>query len=246
MLSRNSGEKRALRRSVIIAQPEAIPASLRWPALFVFILFFLPVLPIAAQTHALTYHNDNARTGQNVTEVILTPGNVNSTNFGKLGFLSVNGLVDAEPLYVSNLTVAGNQHNLVFVVTEHDSVFAFDADTFAQLWKVTVLGSGETTSDNRGCDQVSPEIGITSTPVIDLNVGPHGTLFVVAMSKDNFGNCSRRVFRGGCWGDFPALHCSALRPGIGLRPRYGVRNWSAGAAVWDSVLPECLIDVETG
>ena len=107
--------------------------------------------------------------------------------------------------------MAGNQHNLVFVVTEHDSVFAFDADTFAQLWKVTVLGSGETTSDNRGCDQVSPEIGITSTPVIDLNVGPHGTLFVVAMSKDNFGNCSRRVFRGGCWGDFPALLRSATR-----------------------------------
>jgi len=97
MLSRNSGENRSLRHSVIIAQPEAIPVSLRWPALFVFILFFLPVLPIAAQTHALTYHNDNARTGQNVTEVILTPGNVNSTNFGKLGFPSVDGLVDAEP-----------------------------------------------------------------------------------------------------------------------------------------------------
>src|SRR5437870_2002393 len=133
MLSSNSGEKRSLRRSVIIAKPEAIPVSLRWPALFVFILFFLPVLPTAAQTNVLTYHNDNARTGQNVTEVILTPGNVSSTNFGKLGFLSVDGLVDAEPLYVSNLTVAGNQRNVVFVVTEHDSVYAFDAGTFAQL-----------------------------------------------------------------------------------------------------------------
>src|SRR6266478_2744557 len=175
--------------------PAMTPARRYLPALatLLFILFFLPVLPIAAQTHVLTYHNDNARTGQNVTEVILTPGNVTSTNFGKLGFLSVDGLVDAEPLYVSNLTVAGNQHNVVFVVTEHDSVYAFDADTFAQLWKVTVLSSGETTSDNRGCGQVSPEIGITSTPVIDLNAGPHGTVFVVAMSKDNFGNYHQRL-----------------------------------------------------
>src|SRR3989454_7974331 len=193
MLSRNSGERRSLRRSVIIAQREAIPASLRWVALFVFILFFLPVLPIAAQTNVLTYHNDNARTGQNLNETLLTLSNVNSTNFGKLGFLSVDGLVDAEPLYVANLTVAGSLHNVVFIVTEHDSVYAFDADTFAQLWKVTVLGSGETTSDNRGCGQVTPEIGITSTPVIDLSAGPNGTIFVVAMSKDNFGNYHQRL-----------------------------------------------------
>src|SRR2546425_629913 len=191
MLSRNSGERRSLRRSV--AQREAIPASLRWVALFVFILFFLPVLPIASQTNVLTYHNDNARTGQNLNETLLTLSNVNSTNFGKLGFLSVDGLVDAEPLYVANLTVAGSLHNVVFIVTEHDSVYAFDADTFAQLWKVTVLGSGETTSDNRGCGQVTPEIGITSTPVIDLGAGSHGTIFVVAMSKDNFGNYHQRL-----------------------------------------------------
>jgi hypothetical protein len=193
MLSRNSGERRSLRRSVIIAQPETIPASLRWSALFVFILFFLPVLPTVAQTNVLTYHNDNARTGQNLNETLLTLSNVNSTNFGKLGFLSVDGLVDAQPLYVSNLTAAGSLHNVVFIVTEHDSVYAFDADTFAQLWKVTVLGSGETTSDNRGCSQVTPEIGITSTPVIDLSAGPNGTIFVVAMSKDNFGNYHQRL-----------------------------------------------------
>src|SRR3989475_10540327 len=193
MLSRNSGERRSLRRSVIIAQREAIPASLRWVALFVFILFFLPVLPIAAQTNVLTYHNDNARTGQNLNETLLTLSNVNSTNFGKLGFLSVDGKVDAQPLYVSNLTVAGSQHNVVFVVTEHDSVYAFDADTLAQLWKVTVLSSGETTSDDHKCGQVTPEIGITSTPVIDLSAGPNGTIFVVAMSKDNFGNYHQRL-----------------------------------------------------
>ncbi|MGB9433875.1 MAG: choice-of-anchor D domain-containing protein, partial [Candidatus Acidiferrum sp.] len=135
---------------------------------------------VAASTsgvNVLTVHNDNARTGQNLNETILTTSNVNSANFGKLGTLSVDGLVDAEPLYVSNLTVAGSAHNVVFVVTEHDSVYSFDADTFSQLWKVSVLGSNETTSDNRGCTQVSPEIGITSTPVIDLNAGTHGTIF---------------------------------------------------------------------
>ena len=78
----------------------------------------------------------------------------------------------------------GSAHNVVFVVTEHDSVYAFDSDTGAQLWKVSLLGSGETTSDDRGCGQVSPEIGITSTPVIDRTAGAHGILYVVAMSKN--------------------------------------------------------------
>src|SRR6266446_5700168 len=155
--------------------------------------FLSPVVRAGAQSNVLTYHNDNARTGQNLNETLLTLSNVNSTNFGKLGFLSVDGLVDAEPLYVANLTVAGSLHNVVFIVTEHDWVYAFDADTFAQLWKVSVLGSGETASDNRGCDQVSPEIGITSTPVIDLSAGPNGTIFAVAMSKDNFGNYHQRL-----------------------------------------------------
>jgi Abnormal spindle-like microcephaly-assoc'd, ASPM-SPD-2-Hydin len=151
---------------------------------------------VAASTsgvNVLTVHNDNARTGQNLNETILTTSNVNSANFGKLGTLSVDGLVDAEPLYVSNLTVAGSAHNVVFVVTEHDSVYAFDADTFSQLWKVSLLGSNETTSDNRGCSQVTPEIGITSTPVIDLAAGTHGTIFAVAMSKDSSGNYHQRL-----------------------------------------------------
>jgi hypothetical protein len=135
-------------------------------------------------TDVTTFHNDNLRTGQNLTETILTPANVNSLKFGLLRNLSVDGLVDAEPLYLSQLSVAGITHNVVFVVTEHDSVYAFDVDTGAQLWKVSLLGSGETTSDNRSCGQVSPEIGITSTPVIDRAAGPHGTIYVVAMSKN--------------------------------------------------------------
>src|SRR2546425_1315300 len=162
-------------------------------AALISVWFLSPVVRAGAQSNVLTYHNDNARTGQNLNETLLTLSNVNSTNFGKLGFLSVDGKVDAQPLYVSNLTVAGSQHNVVFIVTEHDSVYAFDADTLAQLWKVTVLGSGETTSGDHGCGQVTPEIGVTSTPVIDLNVGPHGPVFVVAMSKDNFGNYHQRL-----------------------------------------------------
>jgi len=140
--------------------------------------------PPPGNVNVLTFHNDNGRTGQNLSEAALTPTTVNSTTFGKLATLPVDGLVDAEPLYVSNLIIGGAPHNVVFVVTEHDSVYAFDADTFVQLWKGIVLGSGESTSDNRGCGQVSPEIGITSTPVIDTKAGAHGTIYLVAMSKN--------------------------------------------------------------
>jgi len=143
--------------------------------------------------NVLTYHNDVARTGQNLSESTLTTANVNSTNFGLVGNLSVDAGVDAEPLYVSNLTLAGGVHNVVYVVTENDSVYAFDADTFAQLWHVSVLGANETASDNRGCGQVSPIIGITSTPVIDLSAGTHGKIFVVAMSLDSNGNYHQRL-----------------------------------------------------
>jgi hypothetical protein len=80
--------------------------------------------------------------------------------------------------------VGGSAQNVVFIVTEHDSAYAFDSDTGAQLWKVSLLGSGETSGDDRGCGQVSPEIGITSTPVIDRAAGAHGILYVVAMSKN--------------------------------------------------------------
>ena len=98
--------------------------------------------------------------------------------------LQVDGKVDAQPLYVSQLSVSGSAHNVVFVATEHDSVYAFDADTGAILWHVSLLAAGEILSDTRGCSQVTPEIGITSTPVIDRSAGAHGTLYVVAMSKD--------------------------------------------------------------
>ncbi len=147
-----------------------------------------------ATTDVLTYHNDIARTGQNLAETTLTISNVTSAQFGKIGFYSVDGLVDAEPLYAQKLAVPGNgTHNVLIVATEHGSVYAFDADSGAILWQVTTLKAGETTSDPRNCSQVSPEIGVTSTPVIDRAQGPNGAVYVVAMSKDGSGNYHQRL-----------------------------------------------------
>ncbi|MGB8989345.1 MAG: pyrrolo-quinoline quinone [Candidatus Sulfotelmatobacter sp.] len=147
-----------------------------------------------ATTDVLTYHNDVARTGQNLTETTLTTANVNSTTFGKIGFYSVDGLVDAEPLYASQVAVPSNgKHNLLIVPTEHGSVYAFDADSGAAIWQVTTLKAGETTSDDRGCSQITPEIGVTSTPVIDRASGPDGAVYVAAMSKDSSGTYHQRL-----------------------------------------------------
>jgi hypothetical protein len=146
------------------------------------------------QTNVLTYHNNNARTGVNSSETTLTPANVNSASFGKLFTLSVDGLVDAEPLYLSAVPIAGSgTHNLLIIATEHDSVYAFDADTGSPIWHITTLKSGETTSDDRGCGQVTPEIGITSTPVIARPKGSNGVIYTVAMSKDSSGNYHQRL-----------------------------------------------------
>jgi hypothetical protein len=138
-----------------------------------------------AGTDVLTYKNDLTRSGQNLTETTLTLSNVSSSTFGLLRNLPVDGKVDAQPLHVSRLSVSGVLHDVVFVATEHDSVYAFDADNGATLWHVSLLESGESPSDTHGCTQVNPEIGITSTPVIDRHAGAHGTLFAVAMSKDS-------------------------------------------------------------
>ena len=150
--------------------------------------------PPPTNASVLTYHNDGMRTGLNPNETILTTSNVKSSTFGKLGSLTVTGLVDAEPLYVPNLTIGGTAHNVVFVVTEHDMAYAFDADTPGPaLWQASLIPSGEVPSDDRGCGQVEPEIGITSTPVIDPSAGPNGTMFVVTMSKDSSNNYHQRL-----------------------------------------------------
>ncbi|MGD0504780.1 MAG: pyrrolo-quinoline quinone [Steroidobacteraceae bacterium] len=144
----------------------------------------------ASTTDVVTYHNDNQRTGQNLAETVLTVANVKQSAFGVLHLLAVDGKVDAQPLALSAYSIGGTVHNVVYVATEHDSVYAFDSDSATPLWKVSLLGSAETPSDNRGCTQVTPEIGITATPVIDRAAG---SLLVVAMSKDSGGNYHQRL-----------------------------------------------------
>ena len=141
----------------------------------------------------LTYHNDLARTGQYLAETTLTPANVNAARFGKVAFLAADGKVDAEPLYVSNVSINGAAHNVVYVATEHASVYAFDAENNTALWQRSLLGSGETTSDSHSCSQITPEIGVTSTPVIDRSRGANGVLYAVAMSKDSSGAYHQRL-----------------------------------------------------
>ncbi len=146
---------------------------------------------IAHATDVTTYHNDKQRTGQNLAETTLTVTNVNASTFGKIGFLSVDGVIDAEPLYLSDVSIPGKgTHNVIYAVTENDSVYAFGGGG-ALLWQVSLLGAGETPSDNHGCGQITPQIGITSTPVIDRTSGPHGTIYVVAMSKSSSGYFQR-------------------------------------------------------
>jgi hypothetical protein len=140
-----------------------------------------------------TYHYDISRDGLNAKEIILTPNNVSSTQFGKIGFDTVDGKVDAEPLYLANVVVGSQLHNVLYVATEHDSIYAFDADNGAQIWRTSIVGNGETTSDNHRCSQISPEIGITSTPVIDRKQGANGTIFTVGMSKDASGKYHQRL-----------------------------------------------------
>src|SRR5438270_10441163 len=150
-------------------------------------LFFACTSPATAQD-VLTYHNNIGRTGYNSRETILTPGDVDVSTFGKVFTIPVDGAVDAQPLYLSAVTLPTGSRNLLIVATEHDSVYAFDADSGVTIWRQTTLKTGETTSDNRGCGQVTPEIGITSTPVIYRPAGSNGVIYLVAMSKDSTGN----------------------------------------------------------
>jgi hypothetical protein len=157
------------------------------------LLVALAGAPLFSQVSVTTWRNDIARTGQNLNETILTPSNVNATQFGKLFSQAVDGYVYAQPLYMPNVTIGGASHNVVFVATENDSVYAFDADSNSggnanPLWFASMLSTthgaaaGATTvSSNAVGTDIIPQIGITGTPVIDPT---SGTLFVVSATQE--------------------------------------------------------------
>ena len=140
----------------------------------------------------LTSRGNLARTGLNQNETTLTPTNVSSSYFGLLYNNSVDGQVYAQPLYVTRQKIVTSTSqtriaDILYVATENDSLYAFDADSGVQYWQTSLLLSGETpvSSNDVGCSSaIQPEIGITATPVIDRSAGPNGTIFVVAMSKN--------------------------------------------------------------
>jgi len=139
-------------------------------------LLFAPSSAFAA-TDVLTWHNNLARTGLNSREWTLTPGNVNVADFGKLWVANLDGQIYAQPLVVSGLDFPGwDIYNALYVATEHDSVYAIDADTGFFLWRRSLLAPGETPADTDECDSITPEVGITGTPVIDRRTGPNGTI----------------------------------------------------------------------
>ena len=145
--------------------------------------------PTAASVNVLTFHNGNLRRGHNRQETILRPSNVKSKTFGKLFSYAVDGYLYAEPLYVSQLAVPGRgRHNVVYVASEHDSVYAFDADNLVRtpLWQKSFIdpAHGIVTVDalnDIGCSNLVPEIGITGTPVVSLH---NRALYVVSEIKN--------------------------------------------------------------
>ncbi len=149
-----------------------------------------------------TFHNDNARDGQNTNEIVLTTGNVNYKQFGKVFSQPVDGLVYAQPLYVPAVNIPSQgTHNVVYIATEHDSIFAFDADSAGSgpLWQTSLINpaAGVTTvpaSDVElaPCQSVGPEIGITGTPVIDP---ANGTMYLLARTLETSGTVSNYVQR---------------------------------------------------
>ena len=158
------------------------------------LLFLLwPGLALS-QVSVLTQHNDNSRTGLNAHETLLTPSSVGHKTFGKLFSRNVDGIVVAQPLYLSGVPIAGSgSHNVVYVVTQHDSVYAFDADSntgsnASPLWHVNFTNPPSVTtvsSQQQGCSFVGfTEIGIMGTPVIDPNTN---TLYVVAKTSESGG-----------------------------------------------------------
>jgi len=162
-------------------------------------VLLITALSVSAQTSVVTYHNDNARTGQYLSEILLAPANVRPGLFGKRFFLPVDGAVYGQPLYLPRVKVAGKGlHNALYVATGHDSLYAFDADDNSgpnaqPLWHVSFIdparGIGPVPADDVGCQVIWPELGVVGTPVID---GAAGTIYLIAETKEPE---NRYVFR---------------------------------------------------
>ncbi len=153
------------------------------------LISFCVPLTTRAQTSVLTWHNDNLRDGQNTHETILTVSNVNSTSFGKLFSYTLDGPAYTQPLYVPNVIVSGTTHNVVYLATENNSVYAFDGDGLdsSPLWQDSFLSGADRSVPcalNVYCSVLSPIAGITGTPVIDA-VG--GTLYVLVLTMQTDG-----------------------------------------------------------
>jgi len=164
--------------------------QIRQPALRVIALSVLLAAMVHSQVNLTTYRNNLARSGENLQETILTPLNVTPAQFGKLFSHPVDGQVYGQPLYLPSVSIPGKgTHNVVFIATAHDTVYAFDADSIDglgtfPLWQVSLAdaSAGErpaNVSDVPGCNAMIPDIGITGTPVIDTVAG---TLYVVALT----------------------------------------------------------------
>jgi len=165
---------------------DTIPRVIGYVLLCALSVLLLKPMPAIAQVSVLTQHNDNLRTGGNLNETTLNTTNVNVTSFGKLFTLPVDGFTYAQPLYVPGVSIAGGTHNVVYVATAHDSVYAFDADTGALYWQISLGTSVPSSVINTPNIQV--EVGIISTPVIDPATN---TIYVVAKTYEN----SVQIFR---------------------------------------------------
>jgi hypothetical protein len=158
-------------------------------ACFVLILLLANSFTLAAQVSVTTYHNDTYRTGWNSSETVLTPSNVNASQFGLLATVKVDDQVDAQPLLVTGVNItAGShqgQHDVVYVVTGNDTVYAIDANAG------TILLSQHLGTPVRwplGCNNSGPNVGVTSTPVIETG---SNTLYLIAYTQDSTGPAYR-------------------------------------------------------
>ena len=139
---------------------------------------------MADPSDVLTFHNDMARTGQTLHEQILAVTNVNASHFGKLWVLPTDDKVLAQPLYAAGISIPGlGMRNVLFIESENDTAYAYDADSTEVLWQTSLAGFCEQPYQTEICT-IKPQLGVTATPVIDRQYGANGAIFIQAMSED--------------------------------------------------------------